>query len=233
MDTTYQYSPGSDIRVRGLPTYVVIDSSGSMKPHEQLLNDNILEIIDILLSRPQIREFVHLSIIEFNTRPHLLRGMSDVLEGAITPKVTCGGATNYGAMFDLIRDRINVDVPALSSAGVNVLRPFVIFLTDGAPTDESADAWLGPLGRLLDKGWRRHPHTMSYGFGNAGEHVLRKISTLRAFTAEESIKGSVEALSSALNSILRSLVASAQKKQLQIPEDVAGFRSIPLDDGLY
>jgi uncharacterized protein YegL len=204
-----------------------------MKPHEQLLNDNIVEIIDILLSRPQIREFVHLSIIEFNTKPHLLRGMSDALEGEITPRVTCGGTTNYGAMLELVRDRINVDVPSLSSVGVNVLRPFVIFLTDGAPTDATPEAWLGPLRRLLDKEWRRYPHTMSYGFGNAGEDVLKKISTLRAFTAEESIKGSVEALSSALNSVLRSLVASAQRKQLQIPEDVSGFRSIPLDDGLY
>lgn len=66
---------------------------------------------------------MHLSIIEFNTRPHLLRGMSDVLEGMITPKMTCGGATNYGAMLDLVSERINVDMPALSSAGVNVLRP--------------------------------------------------------------------------------------------------------------
>ena len=35
-------------KTQGLPTYVVLDTSGSMAPHEQLLNDTLMHIYDTI-----------------------------------------------------------------------------------------------------------------------------------------------------------------------------------------
>ena len=219
-------SPGRS-GIRGLPAYVVLDTSASMKPHEELLNGTLAEIYDTLISSPQVMEFVHLSIITFNTEPHVVIGMTELDTLRKLPRVHCGGSTNYAPMFNLIRDRIDIDAPALSAAGVNVLRPVVFLLTDGAPTD-IISVWTEALSTLKDPAWRRHPHIITYGFGNSSETVLRQVSTLAAYLAEEPGDNRT-ALASALSSLLSSLVTSAQSRQLQVPEEVEGYRSLPID----
>jgi uncharacterized protein YegL len=213
---------------RGLPAYVVLDTSASMTPYQELLNETIQEIYDTLMSSPQLEEFIHLAIITFNTSPHLVLGMTGIGSLTSLPNVTCGGLTNYQPMFDLIRDRVNVDLPDLSSIGVHVLRPVVFLLTDGAPTDKPAGAWTESLDRLRDPQWRFHPHILTYGFGESSETVLRRISTIAAYVAESGTSNR-RALVVALSSLLSSLVSSAEKRQLQVPEEVAGYRSVPLD----
>jgi len=213
---------------RGLPAYVVLDTSASMRPYQDLLNATLTEIYDTLMTSPQVQEFVHLAIITFNTSPHLVLGITDLDTLTSLPTVTCGGSTNYQPMFELVRQRIEIDVPNLSRAGINVLRPVVFLLTDGAPTDKPADGWMTALSKLTDPQWRRHPHIVTYGFGASSETVLKRVSTLAAYLAESST-GNREALASALSSLLSSLVTSAQNQQLQVPEEVAGYRSVPLD----
>jgi uncharacterized protein YegL len=213
---------------RGLPAYVVLDTSASMTPYQDLLNDTLTEIYDTLMTSPQVQEFVHLAIITFSTEPHLVLGATEVDSLTSLPTVRCGGSTNYKPMFEMLRNRINIDVPSLSSAGINVLRPVVFLLTDGAPTDRPADAWVSALSELTDSEWRRHPHIVTYGFGETSETVLKRVSTLAAYLAEGGT-GNREALASALSSLLSSLVTSAQNQQLQVPEEVPGYRSVPLD----
>jgi uncharacterized protein YegL len=159
---------------RGLPAYVVLDTSASMTPYQDLLNDTLTEIYDTLMTSPQVQEFVHLAIITFSTEPHLVLGATEVDSLTSLPTVKCGGSTNYKPMFEMLRNRINIDVPSLSSAGINVLRPVVFLLTDGAPTDRPADAWVSALSELTDSEWRRHPHIVTYGFGETSETVLKR-----------------------------------------------------------
>lgn len=218
--------PGSG--TRGLPAYVVLDTSASMAPYQDLLNDTIQEIYDTLMTSPQLEEFIHLAIITFNTSPHLVLGMTGLGSLTSLPSVICNGSTNYSPMFDLIRERIGIDVPDLSAVGVQVLRPVVFLLTDGAPTDKPAGAWLESFARLRDTEWKFHPHILTYGFGDSSETVVSRVSTIGAYVAESGTDNR-RALVSALSSLLSSLVTSAERQQLQVPQEVDGYRSVPLD----
>jgi uncharacterized protein YegL len=213
-------------RQKGLPTYLVLDTSGSMEPHEQKLNDTMMHIYDTIDTSPQISEFVHLSIISFNTQPHLVTAMTDLDDVENVPMVTCEGLTNFGPMFQLIRERIDEDIPFMVGKGIRVLRPVVFLLTDGNPTDKND--WRDSLSDLTDQNWKPHPNIITYGFGGAQEQVLATIANVAAFVAEEG-SNNREALAKALTSLINSLVASAKAQALQIPAEVEGYRSLPLE----
>jgi uncharacterized protein YegL len=223
----------ADVRgggVKGLPTYVVLDTSGSMAPFEELLNGTLTEIVDTLFTSPKVSDFIHLSIISFNTSPHVVVEMTEISQLTALPTVSCDGVTNFAPMFQLLRECIEDDIPKLSDKGVAVTRPVIFLLTDGNPTDRPKGDWAKALASLTDPAWRPHPHIITYGFGDASEAVLKKVSTLAAYIAEQGHQdANKKALSSALNSLLTSLVASAAAQRLLVPEEVSGFRSVPLD----
>lgn len=223
-----------------MPTYVVLDTSTSMRPHARLLNDTLVEIVDTFFTSPKLAEFIHLSIISFNTEPHLVMGMTEMANLTAVPRVECNGMTNYAAMFDLVRDQIDIDLQNLKATGVRVLRPVVFMLTDGEPTDgdrqgqlptdSPAPPWLRAHQRLTDRAWRPYPRIIVYGFGDVtrAESVLKQVATTALYMAEKGIKDQ-EALASALTSMLNSFVTSANAQQLMLPEQVEGYRSVPLD----
>jgi len=213
-------------KVKGLPTYLVLDTSGSMKPHEQVLNNTLMEIYDTIDTSPQVSEFIHLSVISFNTQAHVVTAMEDLDDIQTLPTVSCGGMTNYGLMLELVRSRIEADVRAMAHRGLKVLRPVVFLLTDGFPSDHPG--WLDQLADLTDREWKAHPNIITYGFGDATEAVLSRIANVAAFTAEQGADNRA-ALSEALTSLLNSLVASAKAEEMQVPESVKGYRSIPLE----
>ena len=220
--------PGSqeNYKVKGLPTYLVLDTSGSMEPHEQLLNDTLMHIYDTIDTSPQVSEFIYLSVISFNTQPHVITAMEDMDDVQSLPTVSCGGMTNFGLMFELIHSRIEADVRAMANKGLKVLRPVVFLLTDGIPSDDPG--WQDQLAELTDRSWKTHPNIITYGFGDAREDVLRRTANIAAFVAEKGADNRA-ALAEALTSMLNSLVASAKTQDFQVPEVVKGYRSIPVE----
>ncbi|GAA3231003.1 hypothetical protein [Actinocorallia longicatena] len=216
-------------RGKGLPTYVVLDVSKSMEAHEALLNKTLEEILETLYSNPRISEFIHLSIITFSTRPHVVLGMTGISDLTGVPTVQCRGTTNFAPLFELLRERIDVDLQRLLATRITPLRPVVFLLTDGAPADRPYERWTEALSGLTDPSWKPHPHLITYGFGEAVESVLKQMSTVAAFIADPRQGTNSEALSSALASLLNSLVASVQAQRLLVPEEVKGYRSLPLD----
>ncbi|MFF4697538.1 vWA domain-containing protein [Streptomyces chattanoogensis] len=224
-------SSGTAYKRKALPAYLVLDTSGSMEPYEALLNKTLLSIYDTLYVSPQVSEFVHLSVLSFSTMPHVVTPMTDIEELESLPSVTCSGLTNFGPMFHLLRGRIESDLLMLRDAGSQVVRPVVFLLTDGIPTDEPDDAWLADYQELRDPAWKPRPQFITYGFGQASEAVLKRISTAAAYLAEDaSEEATAAALTGALTSMLNSLVASAKSRRLEIPQAVKGYRSVPLDD---
>lgn len=216
---------------RGMPTYLVLDVSKSMQVHDRLLNETLGNILNTLFQKPRISEFIHLSIITFSTRPSLLLKMTELRTLRRIPKITCAGATNFAPVFDLLRARIDADLPVLRRSGVAVLRPVVFLLTDGAPSDRPQSAWEEAHARLVDPSWKPHPQIIAYGFGEAVESIITRMSTVQTFMADGS-EDNAEALAEAMSTMLNSLVASASAKDLRIPENVRGFRTIsnePLD----
>jgi len=228
-DYTEEPVDSTAFKTKGLPAYLVLDTSTSMKPYERLLNETLLTIYDTLYTSPQMSEFIHLSVISFNTMPHVVTSMTDIEALEALPTVSCGGWTNVGPMCELLRARITEDVSSLAGSGVEVLRPVVFLLTDGLPTDKPAGAWKQHLDALKDHSWRPWPHIITYGFGDASESVLSTIATAAAYIAEDPGRDNSAALSQAMSSLLNSLVASARVRSLQVPEEVEGYRTLPSD----
>lgn len=207
-----------------LPTYLVIDTSQSMSPHTQVLNDTLNHIYETVVESPSVSEFAHISLISFNTDAHLVQEMTDLERISALPVLTCSGQTNYGQVFDLVRQRIQIDLPSLRAEGKAVLRPTMFFLTDGAPTD--ATTWETAFRTLTDQSWPPHPHVISFGFGNADPIVLSTVGITKAFVADKRVEEK-DALSAMLASLLNSLVSSAAWGTLQLPEAVKGFIGLP------
>ncbi|MFC4591228.1 vWA domain-containing protein [Sphaerisporangium corydalis] len=213
---------------QGLPTYLVVDVSKSMRPYEALLNRTLEDIINTLYSSPRISEFIHLSILTFSNRPHLVLAMTEIAELTRLPTVECRGSTYFAPLFESLRDRIEFDLPRLLARNVRPLRPVVFLLTDGAPADPE-ERWASAFDALTSREWRPHPHVITYGFGEAVESVLKRMATAAAFIADPHAGTDTQAITAALGTMLNSLVATARAEALQVPERVKGFRSIPLD----
>ncbi|MGW5942940.1 vWA domain-containing protein [Streptomyces celluloflavus] len=204
-----------------LPTYVVIDASSSMKPHEAVLNATLSRLHYNLATNPRVSEFARVCVVAFSTDVHVVIPMSDMEQVPAMPEVICGGRTDYGKTFDRVRECIEQDVSNLRTQHLNVLRPTIFFLTDGSPTDTH---WQGSFRKLVDKDWPRHPHVIAYGFGGAMRNVLEQVATKALFIADGSDTES--ALSAAITGLLNTLIASSKTGQMQIATDVKGFQYV-------
>lgn len=224
MTTPYDTVPDDAyaLRPKCLPTYLVVDASSSMRPHEGILNETLAHVHATIRDHPRVSEFAHVSLIVFATQPHLIIEMANLEDVPQMPQIRCDGVTNYGAVFDLLRSRIDADVDNLNSLGMAVLRPVVFLLTDGLPTDKG---WEGSFRQLADRQWRRHPHVVTYGFGKASKEVLSKITTVAGFIAEPGTDHR-QALTEALGSMLGSLVASSERGRVVFNKTVPGYEAV-------
>ncbi|MGY0234287.1 vWA domain-containing protein [Longispora urticae] len=216
--------PSPTIHSDCLPTYIVLDTSGSMGKHEQLLNDTLEYVIESVANSPRVAEFAHISIISFNDDAHVVVSMTDVQKLAMIPEVKCDGLTEYGKAFRLIKNQINIDVPALRAQGRGVLRPTVFMLTDGGPSDKN---WEQDFADLTDRQWPRHPHVVTFGFGTAPAAIIGRIATKKAFIAQDVLGGST-AITTFLGELLNTLVKSSERGQVELPAEVANFKTIVL-----
>ncbi|MFI0480848.1 VWA domain-containing protein [Actinomadura sp. 9N215] len=224
MTTSTESAPG---RGKGMPTYLALDVSRSMRKHEDLLNETLAKIINTLYLNPRVSEFVHLSIVTFAAEPTVVVRMTELTKMRQMPVLRCEGATKFGPLFTLLRDRIDMDVPLLQDQGYSVVRPVVFLLTDGAPADRPTSAWQEPHRALVDPEWKRHPRVISFGFGDAVEAVVRRMSTVQTYMADPALGDATSALPEAMNGMLSSMVASVQARELRLPNEVAGYRVLP------
>lgn len=207
-----------------LPIYLAIDTSASMAPHMEAVNGMLDQLYDTMLTSPRVSEFAWLSIISFNTESHLVMPLMDAQIVDALPVFTSGGLSNYGGAFRFIRHRIDTDIPALREEGKLVLRPAVIFISSGEPTDST---WLESREILHDLSWRKRPHIFTIGFGESGISVLTRVASRQAFIADSTAHGGL--LTSAIGSLANTSISSGARSSLVLPREVEGFRSIPLE----
>lgn len=225
------YEPEDDryvLKPKCLPTYLVVDASNSMTPHQDILNQTLSHVHASIRDHPRVSEFAHVSLIVFSTQAHLVIEMANLEDVPVMPEVRCSGVTNYGAVFDLLRSRVDIDVDELNGLGMAVLRPVVFLLTDGLPSDRE---WQSSFLRLADHQWRRHPHVITYGFGTADPDVLSKITTVVGFIAVQGTDHR-SALMEALGSMLSSLVASSERGRVVVNRTVPGYRAVEPEQDL-
>jgi hypothetical protein len=63
-------------------------------------------------------------------------------------------------------------------AGLQPLRPLVVFVTDGRPT---RGYWPPTHAALTDPGWEGAADILAFGFGEASGHTIRRIGTAGAY----------------------------------------------------
>ena len=209
-----------------LPVYIMIDTSHSMTPFEDVLNETIESLYDELITSPRISEFAFVSILSYNTDAEVVLQMTDLQSLDALPQLACGGVTNFVKALQLLRGRIEEDIPWLSDAGREVLRPVAFLLTDGQSTDDQghlSDNWRSEYAAVVDKSYRRHPNMVPFGYGAATAADLKDISTIpgAAFLAKGGQTG--DALRKIIPALLNTLVASAKDHQLRLPAEVDGF----------
>ena len=216
-------------KVSCLPVYIVIDTSQSMSPFEEVLNETIETLYGVLIASPRTSELASLSILSYNTEAEVLLQMTDLRSIDALPRLRCGGVTNFAEALRVLRERIEEDVPHLNDAGREVLRPIAFLLTDGHPTDERgypSDNWRADYAALVDKSYRRHPRVVPFGYGSATADILNEVSTIRgaAFLAKEG--STADALRMIIFPLFGSVVASASGEELKLPTEVPGFVSL-------
>jgi uncharacterized protein YegL len=213
-------------KVTCLPVYVVIDTSLSMKPFEDVLNESIETLYDELITSPRISDFAHISILSYNTDAEVVLHMTDLQSLEALPQFECGGVSNFSKAIDLVRQLIDEDVPRLRSAGREVLRPIVFLLTGSQPTNEhgdSNDSWKRGYALLVDNSYPFHPNVVPFGYGSASSDIINEISTIPGAAFLATANGTGEALQRIIPTLLNTIVASARNDELRLPTEVEGF----------
>jgi uncharacterized protein YegL len=141
------------------------------------LNQSVRKLHSTLASSPRVSAIAHVSIIAFNEQAELVLPLQDVSEVGLTeiPTIEAGGGTHYEAAFDLLQDRIRLDVQNLKDSQFQAYRPVVMFFTDGQPTSEG---WKASIQSLLGKDFNYRPHMLAFGMGaSVDEGVLASCAT--------------------------------------------------------
>jgi uncharacterized protein YegL len=214
-----------DNKVKCLPVYILIDTSQSMAPYEDVLNSSIESLYDTLITSPRISDFAKLCLISYNTNADVIVPMKDIQSLDALPQLRCGGVTDFTQALDLLRTLIDKDVPELGTQH-QVLRPVAFVLTDGQPTDRDghlSDAWRSGYASLVDRGNPRRPNMVPFGYGHASADTMKQIATIpgAAFLAKDD--DTSDALNNVIPALLNSLVTSARAGALHLPTEVEGF----------
>jgi Mg-chelatase subunit ChlD len=213
-------------KINCLPVYIVIDTSGSMRPFEGVLNQSIEALYEELIMSPQVSDFAHISILSYNTEPELVLQMASLQSLTALPQLQCGGITNFGKVLRFLRELIDQDVPFLSGVGREVLRPVVFLLTDGQPTNDEghrSEDWKRDYETLVDRKWPRHPNVVPFGYGDVSPEMLAEVCTIEGAAFIAKVGGTGDALRRVIPTLLNTLVASARDGDLRLPAEVPGF----------
>lgn len=159
-----------------VPFYVVCDESYSMIDHVGPMNDVLRELREGIQADPDLAKTARLCMIGFSDSARVVVPLckTDELTETIDPKASA--ATNFTAVFALLRATIERDIAALHADSYQVHRPTVIFLSDGQATDPAV--WSAAYQRLIDPSWAARPRIVALEVGDADIATLRRISTV-------------------------------------------------------
>lgn len=219
----------SEKRGNVLPVYVVADESQSMEPVVDELNSGLSSLHDALLQEPMSAAKVRFTIIGFSEDTKIHLSLSDLRTEGALPKLSTHSVTNYGAAFRTLRQQIPEDIRRLRGEGYACHRPAVFFLTDGQPTDATAD-WKDEHRRLTDRELTpAAPNIIACGIGEARAGTIRDVATSTefAFVSTPGVEIGL-AIADFCTALTRSIVASGRAvggdKAELVVERPASFR---------
>lgn len=214
---------------RILPFYVVCDQSYSMSDHLDALNEGLGQLHAAVGSDPAVAEATRLCLIGFSGEAEVLQPLCRPGDAIGPVGLTMRAATNFGAAFTLLRERIASDVAELKAGAHQVYRPAVFFLSDGHPTDPAI--WPAAYERLVDPDWPPRPNIIAFGIGDADPATIGRIGTFQAFMSQGGVSPA-----DALHGFARALTTSVVRSGggdgdlvLRVPTQVSGFTALRID----
>jgi len=134
---------------------------------------------------PVVSSGTRFCLIGFSDSAEILLPLSRHSEITEICRLTAGAASNFGAVFRLLRDTIARDVDTLNGQGQQVYQPAVFFLSDGQPTDPAT--WPSAFAALTDPTWSGRPLMIAFGLGDADPATIGRIGTCRAFLCQDGV----------------------------------------------
>lgn len=219
----------ADVRGYLLPIYVLVDESGSMRPHVGELNAGLSSLHSALLAEPMAAAKVRFTIIGFSDTAVLRLHLADLRRASALPQLPCRNVTSYAAAFAALEQQIPADLHQLKAQQYGVHRPAVFFLTDGQPSD-NPNVWQPVHQRLTDRAITQGaPNIVAFGIGEARPDAILTVAT-RPEYAYVSVAGADvgAAIGKFCAALTRSIIASGRSMVNGTPELVVdrpeGFR---------
>jgi uncharacterized protein YegL len=237
---------------RGYPIYILLDVSASMRraepPRTAPLTAFKKMIPDLIMSLSESRSLAKaawISVIAFSDQAEMLCSMSSLAEPVSVRDPRDGGQTDYLAALRFLHERMAPDRIAIQTHGsnqnyrVDVARPLVFFITDGAPYAKDRyqrpDEWMpyrnlivgGPGGaRMAAIGLDgAHPRTLWSVATGEDDGRRNAFIALPATDPASRLSAGDSLAASVINVIERSIKLSVQAGEMVI-EVPAGMRRV-------
>ncbi|HEY1570952.1 MAG TPA: hypothetical protein VGG05_06405 [Pseudonocardiaceae bacterium] len=214
------------MRNRVLPFYVVCDESYSMTDHMDTLRARLRELHHCIRANPVVSTVVRVCLIGFADTARLVVPLSAPHDMDDIGTFSTRAASNFGAVFTLLRETIERDVAELRAQSYDIHRPIVFFLSDGQPTDPAM--WQHPYARLVEPAWPDRPKIVAFGIGDADPVTIRAVGEFKAFVADQNGGTSPgEALDQFAQTLADSMLSAATSPdRIDLPEQVRGYTAI-------
>ena len=184
------------------PCVLLLDTSGSMYGQSIAeLNAAIRTFKQDLMADDLSRKRVEVAVVTFGQVVEVLNDFQTA-DNFQPPTFTANGATPMGQAIEKAIEILTIRKAKIRSQAIPLYRPWIVLITDGAPTDEWKNA-----AELVRKG-ENAKHFVFFSFGVTGynEQVLAEISVrepVRVTNAAQ-FKNLFRWLSDSLSSVSRS-----------------------------
>lgn len=156
-------TPNRESGERIVPVFVAIDESDSMVGliESGVLGEVLTRMHLGIASDPLIDSRFRAAVCAFSEQAETLVPLTKLSYLPVPPRPkTCSGLNN-GSIFELLSSEINSGITQLKTAGHQILRPLVIFITQGRGF---IDDWHTARARLVDETNPYRPNIVSLGY---------------------------------------------------------------------
>lgn len=155
---------------------LVLDTSQSMRGARiEALRDGLRAYREFLKNDEEAKIIVETAVIGFSNEAEVLHPFSNIDEMGDV-ELTAGGWTSMGAALELAIDTIEERKQFYKEEGIDYYRPFLVLITDGAPTDLKTKTKMEAIQQKVQGGARERKFIpLFFGTGDANFDKMKQI----------------------------------------------------------